>query len=148
MKVCVVTNTQQLQDALSVRHRVFVEEQNISSEFDKDEYDGSATHVVIYDKEVPVATGRYRVVKDMAKIERIAVLSSYRGNGVGKMVMAELEQAAKKRGLACVILDAQAHAENFYEKLGYQSVSGIFMKQSIPHLEMKKRLTKEKVPQI
>jgi predicted GNAT family N-acyltransferase len=147
MKSCIVTNKQQLQDALSVRHRVFVEEQNIPIEIDQDEYDGSATHVVIYDKEMPVATGRYRVVKNMAKIERIAVLSSYRGRGMGKMIMEELEQEAKKRDLAYVILDAQAHAEEFYEKLGYQSVSGVFMKQSIPHLEMKKRLTKAKVMQ-
>ena len=43
-------------DAISIREEVFQKEQGFITEFD--EIDNTATHVVLYDGELPVATGR------------------------------------------------------------------------------------------
>jgi len=40
-------------------------------------------------------------------------------------------------------LHAQTHAEGFYKKLGYVTVSGEFMDAGIPHVEMVKKLSKK-----
>lgn len=141
MKIQLVETNQQLQDALTVREQVFIEEQNFAPEVENDQYDFVAKHIVIYEHEQPIATGRVHVVENTAKLERISVLKPYRGQGIGKMVLEALEKVAQMDGLLKATLDAQTHAQSFYEKLGYYAVSDIFEEHGIPHLVMVKDFT-------
>ena len=121
------------EDALRVRRIVFIEEQNVPEEEEIDAFEHESFHLVLYDGEQAVAAGRFRLVDEgVGKAERICVLPAYRGRGVGRMVMEALEQLAK--------LNAQTHAEPFYQKLGYTTVSGVFMDAGIPHVTMVKSL--------
>jgi len=141
LNVQIATTERQKQDAFAIRQQVFVVEQQISPEEEFDEYDDAATHVVLYDDDVPVAAGRTRVVdNETGKIERICVPASHRQKGAGRLIVEALEQAAIQQGLHKAKLHAQTQAEGFYHKLGYHTVSAVFMEADIPHVVMVKEL--------
>ncbi|WP_456275814.1 GNAT family N-acetyltransferase [Bacillus sp. AK128] len=142
LKVKVVTNEQEFADALKVRRIVFVDEQQVPEEEEIDQYENECTHVVMYDDEKePVAAGRLREVDGIGKMERICVLSSHRNLGLGKHIMDALEKVARDKGFHKLKLNAQTHAEGFYEKLGYKTISDdVFMDAGIPHVTMIKEV--------
>lgn len=141
MHVKIVQSEREKQEAFEVRKIVFVEEQNVPLEEEIDEYDNTATHFVLYDGDSPVGAGRFREVDGYGKVERICVLSSYRkSKGAGRIIMDQIEQHAKEEGFTKLKLNAQTHAEGFYSKLGYETVSDIFMDAGIPHVTMIKSI--------
>lgn len=126
--------------AHTVRRRVFVEEQGVDESVEMDGNDEAATHVVFVDDE-PVATARVRFPDpSTAKIERVAVLPPYRGDGVGRRVMNAAESAAVDGGATVAVLHAQVSVRDFYAGLGYESVGGQFEEAGIPHVEMRRPL--------
>ena len=125
-------------DIMSVRMTVFVEEQGVPAEIERDEYDATCLHIVIYDVESPVGTGRLDLVQ--GKVGRVAVLASHRRRGIGRQIMAEIEDLARKRGLSRLWFHAQREAIAFYEALGYESQGDEFMEAGIPHIKMHKVL--------
>ncbi|WP_416828778.1 GNAT family N-acetyltransferase [Ectobacillus polymachus] len=141
MNIRVVETKEQMQQAFAIRKLVFVNEQKVTAEEEYDEFDSIATHVVLYDKGVPVGTGRFRILDDYGKLERICILSSERGKGAGRLIMEKLENLAAKEGLQKVKLHAQTHAEEFYKKLGYETKSDVFLEADIPHVLMTKELS-------
>ncbi|WP_335869920.1 GNAT family N-acetyltransferase [Bacillus sp. 2205SS5-2] len=140
MKVNIVRSENELQDAFFVRKHVFVSEQGVSEAEEIDELETKSTHFVLYDEEQPVGAGRFRLVDAVGKVERICVLSSYRGKGAGVMIMNAIEEYAKPRA-SSLKLNAQVQAIPFYERLGYEVVSGEFLDAGIPHKTMKKNCT-------
>ncbi|EEL51678.1 GNAT family N-acetyltransferase [Bacillus cereus] len=140
MQAQIVQTDEQLRDAFSVRKQVFVEEQHVSAEEEYDEFEETSKHVVIYDEDVPVGAGRFRVTQGIGKMERICVLASHRKKGVGKIIMDALEAYAKEEALPKLKLHAQTQAEPFYKKLGYETVSDVFIEADIPHVVMIKEI--------
>lgn len=140
MIVKVVGNHQELQDALSVRKTVFVQEQQVPEEEEIDQYDDTATHFVQYDGETPIGAGRFRTLDGIGKVERICVLKDKRKTGAGKMIMQKIEEYAKEYDIPSLKLNAQTHAIPFYSGLGYQIISDEFLDAGIPHRTMKKDL--------
>ncbi|MFC3884449.1 GNAT family N-acetyltransferase [Bacillus songklensis] len=140
MNIKVVATEQELQDAFYVRKQVFVEEQQVPLEEEIDQFEDEAVHVVLYDEQQPVGAGRFRVVDGYGKVERICVMPSHRKSGAGKIIMMEMENLAHGKDLHKLKLNAQTHAEGFYEKLGYKTVSGEFLDAGIPHVTMVKEL--------
>lgn len=142
MKVQMVTTETELNDAFTIRKVVFIDEQNVPPHIERDEYDQTATHVIGYKNHKPIATGRIRLIDDYGKLERIAVLKEHRGKSYGTQVIAHMEQIILQKGFTQAKLNAQTHATDFYEKLGYQVISSEFMDAGIPHVTMKKDLSK------
>ncbi|WP_099354139.1 GNAT family N-acetyltransferase [Fredinandcohnia onubensis] len=140
MEARIVTNNKERDDAYTIRKVVFVDEQNVPLEEEIDQFEDEATHVVLYDHNEPVGVGRFRVLDEYGKVERICVLASHRKKGAGNIIMQRIEDIAKERGISKLKLNAQTHAENFYKKLGYETVSGLFMDAGIPHVTMVKEL--------
>ncbi|GLG01631.1 hypothetical protein Alches_16710 [Alicyclobacillus hesperidum subsp. aegles] len=148
MRVVIVQNEDELQTCLDIRRKVFVEEQQVPVEEEIDEQDvvGVGHHVYIENDEgTPVATARYKPYGDerdgTAKIQRVAVLKAYRKGGFGRAVMAAIEELALADGYHRAVLDAQCHAEAFYHKLGYCTVSEEpFYDAGILHVRMEKLL--------
>jgi predicted GNAT family N-acyltransferase len=140
MKVVFGNNEMLWNDAVTVRRKVFVEEQQVPEEEEIDQFESESTHFVLYDEGLPVGAGRFRTIDGIGKIERICVLPHYRSRGAGRLIMESIEQFAKEKGIAKAKLNAQTHAEHFYQKLGYETVSDIFMDAGIPHVTMVKEL--------
>ncbi|WP_058301757.1 GNAT family N-acetyltransferase [Gorillibacterium timonense] len=142
-----VQNEEDLQACFAIRVQVFVEEQNVPSDEEIDEFDASwdaCRHFLVKVDGKPAATGRYRSYKESpptVKLQRIAVLPEYRGTGLGRVLILAMEADAKKAGADYSVLDAQCQAEPFYRKLGYETVSPeTFLDAGIPHVRMQKRL--------
>lgn len=132
-----------LQKSFDIRKAVFVQEQLVPEEDEFDEFDVLSEvceHILVEHEGQAIASGRLRVVDGMGKLERICVLVSHRSLGVGKIIVQGLEDIAKDKGLVWVKLHGQTHAEEFYRKLGYETISDIFMEDGIPHIVMKKEL--------
>ncbi|OLN23859.1 GNAT family N-acetyltransferase [Domibacillus antri] len=142
MKAVMITDVKQREDAFSVRTTVFVDEQNVPPALEIDELEEEAVHFVLYDDNMdPCGAGRFRTVGEYGKVERICVLKEARGNGAGNLIMDAIEQhAATISGLTALKLDAQVHAIPFYEKRGYQVISGEFLDAGIVHKTMTKPL--------
>lgn len=141
IKTIQITNDEQYGQALAIRKTVFVEEQNVPVELEIDENEQVATHVLAYDShDTPVATGRIRPYADGGgKMERIAVLKEVRsGQGFGRAIMNKLEEIGRALGYKKFVLEAQTHAEAFYEKLGYKTISEPFWEAGILHVKMEK----------
>jgi predicted GNAT family N-acyltransferase len=129
-------------DALSVRKAVFVDEQGVDPDIEVDEHDETAIHLAAYDDSGdPVGSGRFRSLDEVTgKVERIAVLAEYRGEGLGRAIMTRLEAIARERGLERLVLHSQTRAAPFYERVGYERVGEEFEEAGIPHVEMRKEI--------
>ncbi|XTP56786.1 GNAT family N-acetyltransferase [Niallia sp. Krafla_26] len=140
MEVNIVSTDKQLEEAFSIRRKVFVEEQQVPEEEEIDDLESEATHFLLTINEKPAGAGRFRVVDGFGKIERICILKDYRGTGAGKVLMESIQDFAAENELNKLKLNAQTHAIPFYGKLGYEVVSEEFLDAGIPHKTMMKQL--------
>ena len=125
----------------SIRKTVFVQEQGVPADLEWDGKDQECTHVLaellIGAKRDAVGTGR--LMPD-GKIGRMAVLSKYRGKGIGGEILTALVEAAKSRGLHEVYLHAQSHAMAFYQRFDFVVEGDEFQEAGIPHLKMRQKI--------
>ncbi|OGI29515.1 MAG: hypothetical protein A2288_01360 [Candidatus Moranbacteria bacterium RIFOXYA12_FULL_44_15] len=138
----IVESEQELRDAQEVRKKVFQEEQGIGAELDFDGKDNEAEHVIVYLENNPIGTARARYLddkKELAKIERVAVLQEYRKLKIGKLIMDYLHEFLKEKGVKEAKLESQEHAKGFYEKLGYEQKGETFEEVGIPHVKMERK---------
>lgn len=135
-----VTNSTELAQVFEIRTAVFIEEQGTPAEDEFDEYEQTAEHILVYDDNEPVASGRLRVVDGVGKLERICVVASHRKHGFGKVVVETLENMTKEKGLSKAKLHGQTQAEDFYKRLGYETASDVFVEDNIPHVLMIKNM--------
>ncbi|KMY46523.1 acetyltransferase [Bacillus sp. FJAT-27916] len=141
MDIKIVTNEEELQQAYQVRKIVFVDEQKVTVEEEIDHLEEESTHfLVMNENDEPIGAGRFRIVDNYGKVERICVLPQARSTGVGRSLMEAIEQHALSQGLEITKLNAQVQAIPFYKSLGYGIISEEFLDAGIPHRTMKKRL--------
>jgi predicted GNAT family N-acyltransferase len=128
----------------ALRRDVFETEQNIPRPLDRDAFDYSADHVVVYDEKGRcVGTGRVvRLDSRSAQIGRMAVSKDQRKHGVGAQVLEALERMASMRGITELIVNSQLPAESFYQKRGYGRAGDVFLDQGVPHVVMRKSLVR------
>ena len=121
---------------MPVRTEVFIVEQGVPEEIERDAFDAVCRHAIACDAEGRVvATGR--LLPD-GHIGRMAVLRAARGAGVGGAVLQALIAEAARRGLPEVALNAQTHALAFYLRHGFEAVGEVFMEAGIPHRAMRR----------
>jgi predicted GNAT family N-acyltransferase len=129
-------------DALyALRRQVFEVEQNIPRPLDRDPYDFNADHVVVWDDDRLVGTGRIvRLDARTAQVGRMAVVADQRERGVGALVLEALERMAAMRGLRELVVHSQLPAEPFYRNRGFARDGAPFVDQGVPHVAMRKLL--------
>lgn len=127
----------ELYDILRLRVSVFVVEQNCPYA-ELDGRDRGALHVFLADEEGIQAY--LRVMDRGVASEHVAigrVVAAKRRRGLGSRVLAAGIRAAQERfGAAQIWLEAQTYARTFYEKQGFVQISGEFLEDGIPHIEM------------
>ncbi len=132
-------------DAMAIRRAVFIEEQGVPEDREIDGKDSESRHVVAYESDEPIGTGRLRAYtnvrkSDTAKVERVAVSADRRGDGVGRELMRALEGIAVSEGYETIVLYAQRQVIPFYRALGYEPYDDEFEDAGIPHRKMRKAL--------
>jgi predicted GNAT family N-acyltransferase len=145
------TGPAETDDALNVRHDVFVIEQGVPAELERDEQDGLAEHFIAYAEGHPVGAGRLVVESPgfegidaglgaVAHLGRLAVRPEARGSGLGVALVRAIEARAVERGLRVLTLAAQTYAIPFYERLGYTAEGPEFDDAGIAHRWMSRSL--------
>jgi predicted GNAT family N-acyltransferase len=74
------------------------------------------------------------------QMRQVAVDDSKQRLGIGRLLVAESEAEAVRRGFTRLMLHARDTAVPFYEKLGYKPVGDEFIEVGIRHQEMEKLL--------
>jgi len=136
-----VTDKCDLEGALEVRRRVFIEEQGIAEDEEYDGQDSTCLHVVVKDGDKVVGTARVQFsTANEAKIERMAVLEPLRRKGIGSGIMAFLDGELRNRQIEKVVLHAQYSVVGFYRSCGYKETGFPFQEAGIKHIKMQRRL--------
>ena len=125
----------------ALRVEVFVREQGVPDEEEMDALDQTALHVVAWDGQDVVGTGRLVLLSSgEGQIGRMAVRGALRRGGIGSDVLRYLEREAKARGVQRIILHAQTYVVPFYRRHGYQEQGATFQEAGIEHILMRKTL--------
>ena len=139
--ISLVASPEELEAAMAIRFRVFVDEQGVPPEEEKDESDTTAVHAIALLNGLPVGTGRLvPLATGEGQIGRMAVDVTYRNTGIGSLVIQRLEEEARRLGISTAILHAQTYVKAFYLSHGYQEEGDVFLEAGIEHIMMRKKL--------
>ncbi len=127
-------------EASDIRTEVFINEQGFENEYDS--IDETATHIVMFIGDMPVATCRvfWNAEMNSYVLGRLAVLKEHRGNNIGASVVEEAENHVRKTGKKQLMLHAQCRITGFYKKLGYKEFGDVEYEEDCPHIWMKKEI--------
>lgn len=121
--------------AFTIRQKVFVEEQQVDSREEYDEFEPTSIHYLVFVNEQPVGTARWRITKDGIKLERFAVLKEFRNAGAGRAVLMKVLEDVIPLGKK-IYLNAQVKAMKFYEREGFKAEGEMFIEANIQHYRM------------
>ena len=153
----VVTTTDR-KIAQGIREEVFVREQGVPPELERDSFDSTAIHILALNAEpttqeaesatakadsispTPAGTARAFPNPENSKelmVGRVAVLKRFRGLGIATRMMEFLLRWARQEGFQAVRLHAQTYIVPLYAKLGFLPEGPVFFEAGIPHQEMR-----------
>lgn len=124
--------------AMPLRERVFVMEQGVPAELERDAKDPVCRHALALTADGDVI-GTGRLLPD-GHIGRMAVVAHWRDVGVGGQMLEALVVEAIRLGFAEVILNAQISAIDFYRRHGFKAEGDVFIEAGIEHQTMRRRL--------
>ncbi|MEI6435202.1 MAG: GNAT family N-acetyltransferase [Bacteroidota bacterium] len=120
--------------AFAIRRKVFVEEQSVDPALEYD-HEEESHHYLLFLGETPIATARWRETEKGIKLERFAVLPSFRNRGIGEIILKEALKDVSSSG-KLVYLHSQVKAMSFYERNGFFKVGEQFFEAGIAHFLM------------
>lgn len=124
--------------AWPLRVLVFVQEQRVPEELEHDEWDARSLHALAIDAD-DRALGTGRLLPD-GHVGRMAVAADARGRGIGSALLRALLDAARERGHAEAVLNAQVTAMPFYARHGFVADGEPFLEAGIEHRTMRRPL--------
>lgn len=142
MDIRVVSDPAEIAACLQVRHEVFVGEQGVTADEEQDGHDPDCVHILAQDDGAAIGAARVSFASDdYAKIQRVAVLKSGRGKGVGAAIILHILDYLRSDGRREIaLLGSQVHAMDFYAKLGFDPVGEEYLDARIPHRDMQRKV--------
>lgn len=123
--------------AIRLRIDVFIKEQHCKPGWEPDEEDKISKHYIALVGNKIVGTARVRQSKrEEIKIERMVIDKKYRGKGIGEGLVRYIIIQTKKSKPKRIWIQAQVHAQTFYEKCGFCTVSKPYDLWDIQHIDM------------
>jgi predicted GNAT family N-acyltransferase len=123
MVVKVAQDSEELMKVFAVRAAVYMGEQGspYGEEFDGNDF--TATHVLGLVGEEPAATMRIRYFADFVKIERMAVLKTYRKSGITPDVINFTVDLCRRKGYLKIYGHSQERLVPYWERHGFKSMN-------------------------
>ena len=134
-----ITDLRDLDAAFTIREKVFVEGQGVPATLENDFHDRTdARHYLARAEDgTPAGAARWRETEHGVKLERFAVLESFRNQQIGAaMLHAVLADVQAELPDADVYLNAQLRAVPFYERHGFRTEGEVFEEANIQHYRM------------
>ncbi len=132
-------STNELYDILRLRSEIFVVEQNCVYN-DLDGLDKDAVHQFYKQEGEIVAYSR--ILKPGTRfseysIGRVVVKQTERGTGLGIKMMEEAKRyLVNELGATKIKISAQSYLQRFYENLGFEIITEMYLEDGIPHFGM------------
>ena len=136
LKVIWLEGNEDLKDSYKIRKEVFVLEQNVPIEIELDSKDEMCKHIVIYDEDEPIATGRIVLENNICFLGRICIVKKFRGRGIGVFLVENMIKMAAEMGVEDIYIHAQKYAEDFYKRLNFKRFGEVFDEGGIEHINM------------
>jgi predicted GNAT family N-acyltransferase len=127
-------------EAMELRRTVFVDEQGVTLEADRDGRDDEAVHLVAVTDGRVVGTLRLLAAGEVSRLGRMVVTPDLRGAGIGSRLLDLADEVAREMGHRRIALHAQVPALQVYERAGYRQHGDVFVEQGIEHVAMEKPL--------
>ena len=131
-----------------MREDVFIKEQKVPPEIERDAFDETAIHIVLYTQKSAsdvqaIATGRVVTQSSgealcgrVGRIGRLAVQRAFRGLGLGQHLLVTLISRAQANGLTQFELHSRVDAMPLYERHGFNASGEAFDEAGTPHILM------------
>ncbi|MFT5312370.1 MAG: putative GNAT family N-acyltransferase [Paraglaciecola sp.] len=117
-----------------IREKVFVCEWRIPSEYEFDQQDELAFHILVIDEnKQEIATGR---ITPQGEIGRIAVEPKFRGPEVYQILFNALLNIARQHGLESVLVQCELEGVEYYRQQGFNPVGTVYMDAGTPRQRM------------
>jgi GNAT superfamily N-acetyltransferase len=91
---------------------------------------------LLYDQGIPAACASYKFYEEgVAEVKRVFVRKDYRGRGLSKLLMEQVEKKAKEQGYRSLILETGRplkEAVGLYEKIGYRIIENYGQYKDMP----------------
>lgn len=135
-----IINKKDQKKAQEIRHSVFVIGQNVPADMEIDEFEKEAYHYLAFLNNNPVGAARWRITREGVKLERFAVLTEFRGRGVGSAMVEKILLDIKNdpdAGNKQIYLHAQIDAIPLYRKFGFVKYGNMFDEAGLMHYSMR-----------
>lgn len=114
-----IPGKEDISEPLEIRREVFMEEQGWPESAERDGFDETALHLMVYVDEIPAATGR--IWHDgRFHIGRLAVRKRFRGQKIGDLALRLLVYKAFSSGAEDLSVNAQTYIAPLYRKFGFK----------------------------
>jgi GNAT superfamily N-acetyltransferase len=77
------------------------------------------TRIMVVATDGAMVVGFGQLNPDTAEVDAVYVLPERQGEGIGRMLLSDLERQARERGITTLELSATLNAADFYERAGY-----------------------------
>jgi N-acetylglutamate synthase-like GNAT family acetyltransferase len=114
--------------------------QPLGSEVLADE-DQAIHAIAVVDGEVLGVARMHESAANQGQVRCVAIATAAQGKGIGKAIMAYVEEKARLNGWNEIVLEARENAVPFYQAIGYTIVAESYLLfGEIQHYRMKKNL--------
>jgi len=136
LEIRLVKSDDERDEIFRIRKQVFVDEQQVPIVEECDSFEESSDHFIVCLGSTPIGCARVRIIENVARLERIALLREFRREGYGTKLMEYLIDYCTRQEVDEIIIHAQWYVRGFYEKLGFVPRGEIFQEAGIDHIEM------------
>ena len=119
LRVEMVRDLKDYMKVVAIRSSVFLAEQDCPYDEEFDHNDLSASHLIAYLRNEPVATLRIRWFASFAKIERVCVMKHVRGGALVKLLIETAVEVISRKGYVHILGYIQTRLVPFWKQLGF-----------------------------
>lgn len=127
-------------DSVALRERVLRQPLGIALRPEDVAEDALRQHFGALWEQTLVGTVSLAVQGAAGRIKQMAVHPEHQQQGIGQLLLAAAEDAARQQGMRRMVLHARETARGFYERLGYTAFGEAFTEVALPHIAMEKAL--------
>ena len=134
------SNTSEWSQYYQIRWEILRKPLGLKEGTERDDLENQAIHRIIKSDEQIIGVGRLHFNQDgTAQIRYMAVLKSFRGKGLGKLIVNEFIKISEEKKISKIILYARESVVDFYKNSGFDIVEKGHKLENVQHFLMERK---------